>query len=79
MEVQEPEGFNIEALNLDEITAVYLAPIPGQTSRSNWSVNLRAGTSALVEVLGRNQGPTKLHSCGMDHSVSRMGCAETVV
>jgi hypothetical protein len=27
------------------------------------------GTSALVEVLGRNQGPTKLNHCGMDYSV----------
>jgi hypothetical protein len=28
-----------------------------------------AGTSALVEVLGRNQGPTKLDSCRIDYSV----------
>jgi hypothetical protein len=28
-----------------------------------------AGTSALAEVLGRNQGPTKLFSCDMDGSV----------
>jgi hypothetical protein len=28
-----------------------------------------AGTSALVEVLGHNQGPTKLYSCGIDYSV----------
>jgi hypothetical protein len=32
--VQESEGFNIESLKMDEITAVCLAPIRGQTSRS---------------------------------------------
>jgi hypothetical protein len=29
----------------------------------------RAGTSALTEVLGRNQGPTKLHLCNIDNLV----------
>jgi hypothetical protein len=29
----------------------------------------RAGTSALTEVLGRNQGPTKLYLCNIDNSV----------
>jgi hypothetical protein len=28
-----------------------------------------AGTSALAEVLGRNQGPTELHYCDIDYSV----------
>jgi hypothetical protein len=28
-----------------------------------------AGTSALAEILGRNQGPTKLHYCQIDYSV----------
>jgi hypothetical protein len=28
-----------------------------------------AGTSALAEVLGRNQGPTRLHDCDIDYSI----------
>jgi hypothetical protein len=28
-----------------------------------------AGTSTLIEVLGRNQGPTKLHYCDIDYAV----------
>jgi hypothetical protein len=32
-----------------------------------------AGASALAEVLGRNQGPTKLHFCGIDNSVVANG------
>jgi hypothetical protein len=38
-----------------------------------------AGTSASAEVLGRNQGPTKLHYCRIDNFVIAMGCAETIV
>jgi hypothetical protein len=33
----------------------------------------RAGTSALAEVLGRNQGPIKLDRCGIDYSVLANG------
>jgi hypothetical protein len=32
-----------------------------------------AGTSALAEVLGRNQGPTKLHCCHIDYNVLANG------
>jgi hypothetical protein len=32
-----------------------------------------AGASALAEVLGRNQGPTKLHCCNIDYSVLANG------
>jgi hypothetical protein len=38
-----------------------------------------AGTSALAEVLGRNQGPTKLDSCVIDYTVLTNGCAKIVV
>jgi hypothetical protein len=38
-----------------------------------------AGASALVEVLGRNQGPTKLDFVELTMLFSRMGCVETVV
>jgi hypothetical protein len=36
----------------------------------------RAGTSALAEVLGRNQGPTKLEHCGVDNIVLADGLRE---
>jgi hypothetical protein len=35
-----------------------------------------AGSSALAEVLGRNQGPTKLHCCNIDCSVLADGLRE---
>jgi hypothetical protein len=38
-----------------------------------------AGASALVEILGRNQGPTKFFFAKLTIPFSRMGCAETVV
>jgi hypothetical protein len=45
----------------------------GANSRPDLKINLirctlpSAGTSALVEVLGRNQGPTSLYSCDIDN------------
>jgi hypothetical protein len=38
-----------------------------------------AGASALVEVLGRNQGPTKLTLCEIDNFVLAEGLLETVL
>jgi hypothetical protein len=54
-----------------KIKSVCLAPIPGQTSGSYWTVVdccrlTNAGTSALTEVIGRNQGPTKLDCIEID-------------
>jgi hypothetical protein len=48
-------------------------------SRQDLEINLdyckftSAGTSALVEVLGRNQGPTRLDCCYIDYSVLANG------
>jgi hypothetical protein len=51
----------------------------GTYSRPDLEINLdrctftSAGTSALVEVLGRNQGPTELNHCDMDYSMLANG------
>jgi hypothetical protein len=51
----------------------------GTFSRPDLEIELKfcgltnAGTSALEETLGRNQGPTKLHSCKIDYSVLANG------
>jgi hypothetical protein len=48
----------------------------GGTSRLGLEIELHsctAGTSALVEVLGRNQGPTMLDDCEIDYSVLANG------
>jgi hypothetical protein len=52
-----------------------LCHVLGAYSRSDLNIELReckltsAGSSALAEVLGRNQGPTKLDDCTMDTTV----------
>jgi hypothetical protein len=51
----------------------------GEYSRPGLDIELtrckftNAGSSALAEVLGRNQGPTKLDECSMDNSVLANG------
>jgi hypothetical protein len=40
---------------------------PGLGHRIRTAANLRAWNSALAEILGRNEGPTKLHDCEIDH------------
>jgi hypothetical protein len=53
--------------------------ILGAYSRPDLEINLdrctftSAGTRVLVEVLGRNQGPTKLHCCDIDYIVLANG------
>jgi hypothetical protein len=60
-----------------KVTAVCLATI--LNSRPDLEIVLdlckimSAGASALAEVLGRNQGPTKLDSCGIDNFVLANG------
>jgi hypothetical protein len=50
---------------------------PGLKLELNSCKITSAGTSALAEVLGRNQGPTGLHSCDLDHSVLASGLRGT--
>jgi hypothetical protein len=62
-----------------KITAVCLAPIRGQISRPDLEIELLycvipdAGSTALAEVLGRNQGPTMLDYCEIDNFVLANG------
>jgi hypothetical protein len=69
--VPEPQGFKLDRLALDEEHCRVL----GGYSRPGLEIELirckltSAGTSVLVEVLGRNQGPTKLICCDIDNLV----------
>jgi hypothetical protein len=68
---QSLKALTLESLELDEDHCRVL----GAYSRPDLEIVLdrcrltRAGTSALAEVLGRNQGPTKLDSCYLDNFV----------
>jgi hypothetical protein len=64
---------NLKSLQEDQIRAL------GTYSRSDLEIHLdrceftTSGTSALAEVLGRNQGPTSLDCCDIDNSVLANG------
>jgi hypothetical protein len=77
---QSLKDFTLISLEMDE----NLCRVLGAYSRPDLEIDMieckltRTGTSALAEVLGRSQGPTKLDWCTI-MLFSRMGCAETVV
>jgi hypothetical protein len=53
---------------------------PGLETELKYRKLTSAGTSALAEVLGRNQGSTTLDSCNIDNFLlANAGCTETVV
>jgi hypothetical protein len=56
-----------------KVTSICLASIRGQTIVLSHCKLTRAGTSALAEVLGRDQGPTKFDLCQLDNSVLANG------
>jgi hypothetical protein len=68
---QSLKALTLEQIALDENHCRVL----GAYSRPDLDIELirctptSAGTSALVKVLGRNQGPTKLEFCDIDYSV----------
>jgi hypothetical protein len=72
---QSLETLTLKCLQLDENHCRVL----GAYSRPGLEIELiqcrltNAGTSALAEVLGRNQGPTKLDCCDIDYSVLANG------
>jgi hypothetical protein len=72
---QNLKSFTLEHLEMDENHCRVL----GDYSRPGLEFVLRgceltnAGTSALVEVLGRNRGPTKLDCCYTDYSLLANG------
>jgi hypothetical protein len=78
---QSLKALTLESLEMDESHCRIL----GVHSRPDLEIELRycritgAGTSALTEVLGRNQGPTNLIFATSIISFSLMGCAGTVV
>jgi hypothetical protein len=67
---------SLKALSLYDLTLdEHHCRVLGTYSRSDLEIELSlctitdAGASTLVEVLGRNQGPTKLSCCHIDHSI----------
>jgi hypothetical protein len=72
---QSLNGLTLKYLEMDENNCRVL----GGYSRPGLEIELfrcnftSAGTSALVEVLGRDQGPTKLDRCGFDNFVLANG------
>jgi hypothetical protein len=72
---QSLKFLRLEELDMDEDHCRVL----GANSRPGLEIELyrcklsSAGTSALAEVLGRNQGPTKLAVCGIDYLVLTNG------
>jgi hypothetical protein len=78
---QSLEALTLEKLDMDEDHCRAL----GAYSRPDLKIELKhcritgSGASALAEVLGRNQGPTKLTLCEIDNCVLANGIAEIVV
>jgi hypothetical protein len=76
--MEKCQGLRVLTLNRIELDANHCRVL-GAHSRPDLEIVLdscrltSAGTSALVEVLGRNQGPTKLDDCSMDNSVLANG------
>jgi hypothetical protein len=74
-EVPKSAGLILEEIVLNENHCRVI----GACSRPDLEINLdrckftSAGTSALAEVLGRNQGPTSLDDCSMDNSLLANG------
>jgi hypothetical protein len=68
---QSLKALALQRLEMDENHARVL----GANSRPDLEIVLNrcaftsAGTSTLIEVLGKNQGPTKLHYCDIDYAV----------
>ena len=72
---QSLKDLTLEKLEMDEDQIRVL----GTCSRPDLEIELtrckltNAGSSALAEALGRNQGPTKLDDCHMDNYVLASG------
>jgi hypothetical protein len=64
---------HVNALNGDQIRVLGAFSRPGLEIRLTFCIITSTGASALVEVLGRNQGPTKLVLCEIDNLVLAEG------
>jgi hypothetical protein len=67
---------NVNALDEDQIRVLGTCSRPGLEIELIRCELTRAGTSALAEVLGRNQGPTNLYLCDIDYSILANGLRE---
>jgi hypothetical protein len=69
--VPESEGFDIAELGMDENHCHVLGSFsrPGLEIHLKYCLIIGAAAEALVEILGRNQGPTKLVKCDIDNLV----------
>jgi hypothetical protein len=76
--MEQCQSLKVLSLNYLEMDEEHCRVL-GSYSRPGLKIELircklkRAGASALVEILGRNQGPTKLECCDIDNSVLANG------
>jgi hypothetical protein len=64
---------NVNALDEDQIRVLGTCSRPGLEIELENCRLTSDGSSALAEILGRNQGPTKLHLCNVDNFVLANG------
>jgi hypothetical protein len=66
---QSLKFLSLNGLEMDHCRVLGAYSIPGLKTVLNRCKLTSAGTSALAEVLGRNQGPARLDSCGVGNFV----------